>query len=272
MLSLNLDHCSLLTDTGLYLFASSCPLLTVISLYSCNITDRGLQTLAIGCPSLKRINLSFCHRVSDFGLRAISQACSQLLAVKLLCCCDITGVGFTGCSPTLTYVHAESCGLEPAGIAALVSGGGLRCLNLHNIRFSYYNNGVAYIGSGFATQLKILNMRMCQSVGDMAIVAISKGFPLLEEWNLAYCDEVRIAGWESIGINCNKLEKLHVNNCRNLCDIGLEALERGCGRLKVLYMSEGSGLSNAAILRFRSSRGNVEIKDEECIYLGPEWL
>lgn len=269
--SLYLDHCSLFTDAGLHLIATSCPLLTVVSLYSCNMTDRGLRILATNCPSLKRINLSFCHQVTDSGLGEISRKCSQLVAVKLLCCPDITGVGFTGCPPTLTHVDAELSGLEPEGIAALVSGGGLEFLNLQNIDFPYYDNGVAYIGSGFAARLKILNMGGCDRVGDVAIMAISKGCPLLEEWNLAYCDEVRLAGWEAIGAYCNRLEELHVNKCGSLGDLGLEALERGCGSLKVLYMSESSGLSGDAILRFRSRRRDVEIRYKECLHIGPDW-
>ncbi|XP_065876209.1 F-box/LRR-repeat protein 12 [Euphorbia lathyris] len=269
--SLYLDCCFELTDNGLSLVATSCPFLTVISLYRCHITDAGLQTLAMNSPALKRINLSYCPLVSDCGLRAISQACYQLQAVKIFCCREISGTGFSGCSPSLSYIDAESCNLQPKGIAGIVSGGGLEYLSMSGISLSIPRDGLAEIGCGLAMRLKILNMRMCRSIGDESIMTIAKGCPLLEEWNLALCHEVRISGWESIGMKCNKLEKLHVNRCRNLCDRGLMALREGCKRLSVLYMSTGSRLSPAAILSFKLCRGNVEIKEEEIMFIGPDW-
>lgn len=269
--SLYLDCCFRLTDTGLSLAATSCPLLSTISLYRCNITDIGLQTLAESCPSLKQINLSFCPLVTDIGLEKISRGCSQLLAVQIAACTEIHGIGFNGCSPTLAYVDAESCNIDPKGISGIFSGGGLKYLNIQNIGLSFLGIGLRDIGSGLAARLKILNMRLCRTIGDESVIAIAKGCPVLEEWNLALCHGVRVSGWESIGVNCKRLERLHVNRCRNLCERGLEGLARGCERLSVLYMSRGSRLSEAAVLRFKLSRGGVEIKEEEAMCITPDW-
>ncbi|WCJ37324.1 F-box/LRR-repeat protein 12 [Euphorbia peplus] len=265
--SLFLDCCFDLTDNGLSLIATSCPFLTLISLYRCKFTDAGLQSLASGCSNLKRINLSNCGIVSDVGLGEISRSCHQLEAVIISCCDKISGTGFSGCSPTLTYIEAESCKLQPKGISGMVSGGGLEYLDVSGIStFS-----LAGIGCGLGMRIRILNMRMCRDIGDESIIAIAKGCPLLEEWNLALCHEVRIPGWESIGKNCNKLEKLHVNRCRNLCNTGFQALREGCKSLSVLYMSTGSRLSPSALMFFRLSRGNVEIREEEIMCIGADW-
>ncbi|EEF37787.1 ubiquitin-protein ligase, putative [Ricinus communis] len=267
--SLHLDCCFGLTDNGLSLITSGCPYLTVISLYRCNITDIGLETLANGCSALKQINLSYCPLVSDCGLRSISQACCQLQAVKISCCREISGVGFTGCSPTLAYIDAESCNLDPKGVMGIVSGGGLEYLNVSGISWSIKGDGLAAIGSGFAARLKILNLRMCRTVGDESATAIAKGCPLLQEWNLALCHGVQISGWESIGFGCNRLEKLHVNRCRNLCDRGLQALREGCKMLSVLYLNKSCRVSSNAIELFKLYRGNVEIREEEVMCIGP---
>ncbi|KDP45183.1 hypothetical protein JCGZ_15048 [Jatropha curcas] len=269
--SLHLDCCCGITDNGLSLIATGCPSLTVISLYRCNITDIGLETLANGCSDLKRINLAYCTLISDHGLRALCQACHQLQAVKISGCKEINGIGLTGCSPTLAYIDAESCNLEPKGIAGIVSGGGLEYLNVSGISCCIHEDALAAIGSGFATRLKILNLRMCRAIDDESIVAIAKGCPLLQEWNLALCHAVRISGWKSIGLNCNKLKELHVNRCRNLCDRGLQALREGCKRLSVLYISKNCRLSSAAIELFKLYRYNVEIREEEIMCIGPDW-
>lgn len=269
--TLRLDCCFAITDHGLSVVASSCPSLQVISLYRCQITDSGLESLANSCSTLKDVNLLYCYAISDCGLRALSQRCHQLQAVRISNCKGVTGIGFQGCSSTLAYVEAESCKLEPEGISGIISGGGIEYLNLSGLIWRLGGTGLGTIGRGFALRLKILNLRMCRTVGDASIVAIAEGCPLLQEWNLAVCHQVGIVGWSSIGTNCHKLEKLHVNRCRNLCDCGLKALRNGCKQLSVLYMNGCCRVTSTAIELFKCYRGDVTIKADERMCIGPIW-
>ncbi|OMO62713.1 Leucine-rich repeat, cysteine-containing subtype [Corchorus capsularis] len=268
--NLCLDCCFGITDYGLSVVGNSCPSLTIISLYRCKITDVGLETLADTCLALQHVNLAHCSHISDSGLRALSQGCNQLKAIKISNCRGISGVGLGGFSSTLVYLDAEFCDVQPEGIMAIISGGGLKFLNISGLRLNF-RDGVAAIGNGFAARLKILNLRMCRTIGDASVIAIAKGCPLLQEWNLSLCHEVRFAGWASIGLHCHNLEKLHVNRCRNLCDQGLQALRDGCKRLSILYMNGNSRVSDIAVELFKMHRGNVEIKGEEVMSLGPQW-
>ncbi|PQM42295.1 F-box/LRR-repeat protein 12 [Prunus yedoensis var. nudiflora] len=170
-----------ITDHGLSVVATGCPSLQVISLYRCQISDSGLESLANSCSILKDVNLSYCYFISDHGLRALSQGCRQLEAVKISHCKGVTGIGFKGCSSTLAYVEAESCKFEPEGISGIVSGGGIEYLNISGLILFNGGNGLATIGRGFAFSLKILNLRLCRTVGDESIVAIAEGCPLLED-------------------------------------------------------------------------------------------
>ncbi|XP_010547189.1 PREDICTED: F-box/LRR-repeat protein 12 isoform X2 [Tarenaya hassleriana] len=269
--SLHLDCCFGISDDGISTIANSCPYLRVISLYRCNISDIGLEKLAMASLPLSCVNLSYCPLVSDFGIKALSQACSQLESVKISNCKSITGVGFTGCSSTLAYVDAESCQLEPKGVTGIISGGGIEFLNISGASCYIRRDGLTELGSGLASKLRILNLRMCRTVGDQSIEAIAKGCPLLHEWNLALCHEVRVLGWEAIGYNCHNLQKLHVNRCRNLCDRGLQGLRDGCKNLQVLYMNGNGRVSAAAVEMFRLRRANVAIKAEESMAIGPDW-
>jgi F-box/leucine-rich repeat protein 2/20 len=268
--SLCLDSCFGITDRGLFLVATCCPNLEVISLFKCNISDTGLEALANASSALKDVNLSYCALVSDHGLKVLAQGCRQLRAVRMSYCQKISGVGFRGCSSTLAYMEAECCKLEAEGIKGILSGGGLEYLNVSLPIPSHQNQidgGLAAIGTGFASSLKILNFRMCKSVGDECIAAIAKGCPLLQEWNLASCHAVSISGWKAIGLNCNNLKKLHVNDCRNLCDRGLLALRDGCKRLAILYVNRGFRRISTAIQLFKC-RPEVDVKEEEIIYIG----
>ncbi|KAH1081623.1 hypothetical protein J1N35_021384 [Gossypium stocksii] len=269
--TLCLDCCFKISDYGISLVGDGCPFLTTISLYRCSITDTGLEALANACLALRHVNLAYCPCISDSGLRALSQGCRELQAVKISNCRGVSGVGLRGCSSTLVYIDAECCYLEPEGIMSIVSGGGLKFLNIAGLSCSNFRNGLEAIGNGFAARLKILNLRMCRSVTNASIVAIAKGCPQLQEWNLALCHEVRVLGWASIGSNCHNLKKLHVNRCRNLCHQGLQALRDGCKELSVLYMSRNSRISDTALELFKLYRCNVEIKAEEVMSIGPNW-
>lgn len=275
--AIHFDCCFSITDLGISLAAAACPLLVVVSLYRCQVTDVGLENLTNACSGLKQVNLAYCSKISDNGLRALSLGCRQLQAVIVSFCSGVTGVGFRGCSSTLAYVEAESCPLEPEGIEAIVSGGGIvyldaSCINKIIFPVNWpHISAFAESGRRFASSLRILNFRMCRSVCDATILAIAKGCPQLQEWNLALCHEVKISGWMSIGMYCNNLEKLHVNRCRNLCDQGLLALRNGCRRLSVLYMNGCIKLTSTAIELFTFHRGDVNIKGEEVMCIAPKW-
>ncbi|OVA05149.1 Leucine-rich repeat [Macleaya cordata] len=277
------------SDIGFSLMASGCPHLTFISLYRCNITDIGLEALAKSCLSLKKVNLSYCAitdigleslskscsslqklnlsycaLLSDRGIRFLSQYCRQLCSVSISNCKNITGIGFNGCSETLAYVEVVSCNLEPEGILGIVSGGGLEYLDLSSV--DVLGLGLPKIGEGFAMKLRVLNLRICRDVSNEVVMKISKGCPLLQEWNLAHNNQINLHGWEAIGSNCHNLEILHVNLCLNLCDRGLGALRDGCKRLSVLYMDNRyARISHLAIELFKCRRADVKIMEKEIL-------
>ncbi|XP_074284024.1 F-box/LRR-repeat protein 12 [Silene latifolia] len=269
--ALHLDCCFKITDSGLSFVAIGCPSLTFISLYRCNISDTGLETLAKSCLCLEVINLSYCCLITDQGIETVVQNCFKLHAIRISNCEGLTGVGFQGCSQTLAYMEAESCKLEPVGISSIVSGGGLKYLNLANLSWSIHGDGLALIGAGWGKRLQVLNTRLCRTLRDESVAAIAKGCPSLVEWNLALCHEIKVDGWESIALNCHNLEKLHVNRCRNLCDRGLQALENGCNKLSILYMNGCPRVSAFAVELFRLARGDVVIKGEENLELAADF-
>lgn len=268
---LYLDCCFCISDNGLALVAIGCPNLRVLSLYRCNITDVGLETLAKSCTTLKALNLSHCSLISDNGLKAISLNCRQLQAVRISFCQRINGMGFSDCSSVLAYLEADFCKLKPEGMVEIVSGGGLEYMDVSGLHQGFYGNGLMAIGAGYGRRLKVLNCRMCRSISDESVVAIAKGCPSLREWSLARCHEIRIPGWESIGLNCNNLMTLHVNGCRNLCDRGLVAMRDGCRQLSVLHMNRCQGVTPTAMELFKCLRGDVEIKYDEIMFIGPDW-
>ncbi|XP_071723332.1 F-box/LRR-repeat protein 12 [Rutidosis leptorrhynchoides] len=268
--SLFLDCCFKVTDKSLVSVAIGCQSLTSISLYRCAVTDNGLIVIAESCVSLKDLNLEWCIPITDMGISSVTKHCRVIRAIKISHCENIKGFGFKDCSQTLKCLEADSCKFEPEGVMDILSGGGLEYVNVSSLSWCVRGNGLKAIGGGFGANIKILNFRVCRFVNDEMIMVISKGCPLLKEWNLSLCTEIGFSGWESIGLYCDNLEKIHVNGCRRLCDRGIAALRNGCKRLSIMYITRCREVSQLAITMFQHARFDVEIKFEEVMCIMPK--
>lgn len=264
--SLSLFCCFNITDDGLTLVAMQCVRLLSITLYRCNITDIGLEIVANHCKQLENLNVSYCGNITDQGTNALSRGCRSLRVLVISFCRGLMGTGLRGCSPTLEYLEAECCMFTREGLMGAVSGGGLKYLNISSPRRFASIDGTAF---GFAPRLRFLNFRLCRSISNGTVDAISKACPYLEEWNLDVCHEIGVLGWEAIGLNCSNLKVLHVNRCRNLCDRGLQFLRDGCIRLKVLHIHGCNLVSRMGLELFKLRRQDVEMKSEECTTIEP---
>jgi len=266
--SLSFYCCSGITDDGLAQVAIGCPNLVVVELQSCfNITDVGLRSLSKGCRALKSVNIGYCMGISDQGVSASLSNCSNICTLIITGCRRLSGIGFRGCSSSFCYLEAESCMLSPDGLLDVVSGSGLKYLNLHKLGSSTGLDGLGNLA--FAKSLCILNLRMCRYLTDDSVTAIASGCPLLEEWNLAVCHGVHLPGWSAIGLYCNKLRVLHVNRCRHICDQGLLALSNGCPRLDVLHINGCAKITNNGLALFTISRPHVNLRVDEVLFIGP---
>lgn len=266
---LSLDCCFSITDEGLAYVSNGCTALLSLSLYRCNISDNGLGYVARGCPKLEIINLSYCVYVTDSGIAVISERCSELKVVTISFCRNIEGEGFEK-NLSLQCFEAESCCLTDAGLCKTVKGGSLQFLNL-----SHSQNGIALGSRGFAcigmacSNLQFLYMRMCRTLEDLAVIQISKGCPLLKEWNLAVCPQVSVAGWQAVAKNCRNLEILHANRCRHFCDTSILSIRNGCPKLSTFYLHGCPYLSSIAVELFKQSRSVVRIIPQESMYVAP---
>ncbi|KAG8089669.1 hypothetical protein GUJ93_ZPchr0011g27125 [Zizania palustris] len=268
LMSLSFYCCSGITDDALEQVSVGCPNLVIVELYRCfNITDQGLENLSKGCHALKSLNLGYCVAISDRGIATVFTNCPNIGRIIISYCRGLSGVGFRGCTSSLSYLEAESCMLSPDGLMDVVSGGGLEYLNLHSLRSS---TGLDSLGRvGYAEKLRFLNLRTCRYLTDDSVIAIASGCPLIEEWSLAVCHGVHLPGWSAIGLYCNKLKILHVTRCRNICDQGLQAIRDGCVGLEVLHIHGCGKITHHGLALFSIARPNVKQRADEVVCIGP---
>ncbi|XP_071707349.1 F-box/LRR-repeat protein 12-like [Rutidosis leptorrhynchoides] len=266
--SYNPNPCdSIVLGRNLYRFRNfGSPLfISVLKLSFITITDSELETLTkYGNKFLVSVSLIGCHHVTDTGISKLKQNCPQLRALKIFECIKVVGVrSEQGFSSTLSYLEVDSHVLYPNGF---LSGGGLEYLqvfqpdNLNENQRGLAAIGSAAIGSGIAKNLKILTFwKFSFVIDDCIIVKISEGCPYLQELSFRSCSGIGIPDWVSIGLHCQNLVTLHVNDSEDLCDKGLLALGSGCKLLSVLYMTDCPKVSSEGKQCFKKQRADVKI-------------
>mmetsp|Transcript_10513 Transcript_10513/g.18057 ORF Transcript_10513/g.18057 Transcript_10513/m.18057 type:complete len:462 (+) Transcript_10513:75-1460(+) len=81
----NISHCFKIRSCTFQALALSGATLTTLRAANCNVYDTDLIHLGNHCPKLSVIDFSFCHRVSDFGLLALSEGCENITELKYVC-------------------------------------------------------------------------------------------------------------------------------------------------------------------------------------------
>lgn len=130
--SLNLNHCTAITDGGVIAIAQNCPQLTSLNLIGCfKITDVGVIAIAQNCPQLSILQLYGCYNVSDEEVIAIAQNCPQLFYLDLAFT-DTTDAGAIALAqcPKLTTLDLSGTEITDAGVIALAQCPSLTTLDL----------------------------------------------------------------------------------------------------------------------------------------------
>ena len=77
--TLNLAHCSKITDVAVVAVASACKQLTSLNLGGCgDITDAAVEAVASGCSQLTSVNLFGCNNISNAAVEDLASECEQL--------------------------------------------------------------------------------------------------------------------------------------------------------------------------------------------------
>nr|XP_043638432.1 F-box/LRR-repeat protein 12-like [Erigeron canadensis] len=200
------SYSSIINDAVVASVASSCPSLSTIRLhYSC-VTDEGINHLATKLGrSLKWVDILGCSQITDLGISHLTRNCHQLRALRITQCHKIAGASILGLPPTLVALHAGECAFDAtlvSGVLVRRSGGGGCSLEYLDVSFPWYRHQAASLAFGFPATLKVLNLMLCSPVTDADVINISKGCPLLQEWNLSGCNLITLLGWKSIASRC----------------------------------------------------------------------
>nr|CAD1816962.1 unnamed protein product [Ananas comosus var. bracteatus] len=177
--------------------------------------------------------MSWIEECYNREIGTLVRACPVIHAGMISYCLRINGTGFKGSSSNLAYLESDSYMLSLLrGLVGSPEWRGLEYLNASNLK--------NWLGG-----------------------QNSEGSPLLEEWSLTLCHEVRFPGWLVIGLNCKKLTLLDASRRRNLCNRRLQALRDGCDHLEVLHTNGCAKVTSTGLEIFKIMRYNVAIRMDE---------
>lgn len=196
----DLSGCELLHSSGIQKSLCGVPVMNLVklNLSFCDVTEETVVALSRSLSSsLRHLDLSNCRKgVTDVSLQAICRHLRWLRCLKLAWCTAITDAGLIG---------EQTSSNEDHGTARLSDIRGLRKFDLC----------------------------ACTEITDTGYREIR--FRELVSLNVSLCTRMTDVGLVFIGNSCNgSLERLVLNQCRDVTDIGVVALVKCLPRLKYL--------------------------------------
>ncbi|CAN1134654.1 F-box/LRR-repeat protein 10 [Linum perenne] len=214
--------------------------------YFRRVNDLGLLLMADNCANMESICLGGFCRVTDTGFKTILHSCSRLCKLKVCHGTHLTDLVFHDISATalsLTHVSLRWC-------------------------YLLTNHAIANLVSN--TQLKVLDLRECKSLGDQALKAIGK----LSELKILKLDgsDVSDSGLSFLRPKViQSLMSLSVRGCKRLTDKCISSLFEGTSNLELqeLDLSNIPNLTDEGILSLARSRVPVsELRLRQCPLIG----
>ncbi|KAJ6708076.1 RNI-LIKE SUPERFAMILY PROTEIN-RELATED [Salix viminalis] len=213
--------------------------------YFRRVNDLGMLFMADNCANMESICLGGFCRVTDAGFKTILHSCSSLYKLRVSYGTHLSDLVFHEISATslsLTHVSLRWCNL----------------LTNHAIKNLVSN-----------THLKVLDLRDCKHLGDVALRSIST----LPELKILLLDGSNISdyGLSYLRGVINSLVSLSVRGCKRLTDKCISALFEGSSKLELqhLDLSNLPNLSDNGVLTLAKCRVPIsELRMRQCPLIG----
>lgn len=273
---LRLRSAPYLSDNVIINIARNCHKIEEFDVSFTDISDTALRAIGEGLPFLRKLDLKHCKFVTGEGIGHVAMGCRELQILHL----GVVEVGDKGLASIgryskrleelyLDYGWGKWGQLSRWAMAAVAKG--CQQLKLLSLRGSKHVDDEVLQGlAKGCPSLTSLDLHACEQVGDIGLEAVIKGCKQLENLVLAgtavgasaFTDTnkgltclktLRVNGEritdtfiQAITKNCATLEELHLANCGNISDIGLESVLINCKSLKTLISKASPGISGTA--------------------------
>ena len=195
------------------------------------LTDAAFQTKILESgASVVSIDLSYVARLSDSGVRSVSQVLRLLVEIRLDGCTSLTDASMrhlSTCCRKLVLVSVKYC--------PKISDDGVECLarELSSLRSLYLNHcNVADRGlhalsnSSFASRLCVLDLTSCARVSDVGVLRLVSKSVNIEYLSLSDCPLITDSSISAIATSLFSLTHLCISGSKTVTDKAIALLER----------------------------------------------
>ncbi|KAJ3596739.1 hypothetical protein NHX12_003142 [Muraenolepis orangiensis] len=248
---LHAAECPRMTDACLKAVATL-KNLHYLDISRCNrVSDAGVRVLTEGSSAakLRELNLSHCGRIHDISVLRIAQRLPKLNHLNLSHCRGLTNnsleylTGSRVCSLDL-----GGCSVQDQGLAAL-EGACLKKLVLSQC-VSITDEGVEKLSKRLR-ELEHLDVSHCVSLSDQAVKALAFYCRALVSLRMAGCPKMTDMALQYLTCSACYLRELDASGCVLLSDRSVQLLERCCPPLVNIKLAYCCGISKQAALRLK---------------------
>jgi len=242
-----------------------------VSLRFCAALEMSDLKLLENFKNLESVNLDYCQKIKNDGIRILVENWSYPLRLSLFWMPWIDGKGIEHLKTIKTLRHLNISGLthlEDKEIARLIQSSGRQLTYLDLTRIKNVGTHTLRAVGQQCTRLQTLRLYACEQFSDEGLRLMAKGCRDLRHLDLCGAKGLSDKGIKAVAMYCRSLDTLNLTwcinltdeslialaNCPLLChlsihgnkhmsDRGIQALRRGCGRIKTLDINGCCSLS-----------------------------
>jgi Leucine Rich repeat len=233
------------------------------------VSDVMVRDMVAALPKLVELQLSTAVQLTDAGVAAVAEHCPQIRTLKIAGNHAITdrAVGALRSCRSLEMLDLSFCSLlTDAAAKDLAALPALTTLSVArwNVTDAFVQDLLCGGGGGGGKALKDLNLAGCAAISDGALDHISvHAAERMEALHLRQCRRVSDAGLELLVRSCTALRELDIS-CNDNITADAVGLLGEMGSLRVLKASQMSNVSDAAVARLAAAGQLTSVRLSWC--------
>ncbi|KAK6318131.1 hypothetical protein J4Q44_G00114220 [Coregonus suidteri] len=265
---LHAADCPRMTDSSLKSMGALKNLVYLNISHCSRVSDMGLRYLTEGpsASKLRELNLSNCSRINDLAIMRVAQKCSKLNHLSVAYCDNLSNSGLewlSSCSSLLS-LDISGCNIMDQGLIALGGNPGLKklvaseCVWITDIGIEKFCRQ--------ARGLEYMDVSHCVALSDQAIKALSFYCRTIVTLRMPGCPKMTDLAVQYLTVGRHFLRELDVSGCVLLTDRTPRFLQTGCPQLNTINMVYCRGISKQAALRLQPCVEKWEHSNDDAPY------
>ncbi|XP_043979640.1 dynein regulatory complex subunit 6 isoform X2 [Gambusia affinis] len=264
---LHVVDCHGMTDDGMKHVAILRHLNSLDVSFCTRVSDTGIKFLTEGSSAhkLQHLSISQCGLISEFSIKRIARRLHKLFHLNLSYCEKVTDMALECLNgSSIQSLDLSGCNIHDQGLGAL------QRIKLKKIVLAkcIFITDVGIELCGNVRDLEHIDISQCPTLTDFAIKSISLYCRSLLRFTMAGCPQMTDMAIVYLTAGCQFLLELDLSGCKLLTDRSLKNLKKICPPLKTIKLNDCTGISWEAALKLKKRFSHWEYSSDKT----PSWF